>query len=142
MTQDKLAKSCDVSKATIINWEKGRRIPDTIKLRSLAVILKTTTSFLSGETDNPIARSQNELFRDLSHAIGGTIEKRGNAYVLTDGKGHASTNARTISDEAAELVRVHEFLDVKRRHKLLCLAFSLEDERKQEIIKSQGELAG
>jgi transcriptional regulator with XRE-family HTH domain len=53
LTQEELADKCGVSKATVINWEKGRRTPDTKKLLLLSVALNSTTGYLSGESDDP-----------------------------------------------------------------------------------------
>jgi hypothetical protein len=44
---------------------------------------------------------------------------------------------RILSDEAVELLRVYELLDVKRRMKLLDFAFKLEEERLNQ--KKEGD---
>jgi transcriptional regulator with XRE-family HTH domain len=49
LTQTKLAQLCDVSKATIINWEQEKRIPNITKIRLLAKALHSNIYYLSGE---------------------------------------------------------------------------------------------
>ena len=69
MTQSQLAEQCKVSKATIINWEKGERIPDAVKLRYLATSLKTSTSYLTAETNDPSPlRTGSEFVAPVTHA--------------------------------------------------------------------------
>ena len=47
---------------------------------------------------------------------------------------------QSLSDEASELLRVFESLDVKKRHRLLDLAFTLEDEtlQKETLLPGAG----
>jgi transcriptional regulator with XRE-family HTH domain len=51
VSQTRLAEFCGVSKATVINWEKGKRIPSITKVVLLARVLSSDVAYLSGEAD-------------------------------------------------------------------------------------------
>jgi transcriptional regulator with XRE-family HTH domain len=51
MTQQELAEKTGFSRGSIINWEKGIRIPNADILKKLAEALGVTVSYLMGETD-------------------------------------------------------------------------------------------
>lgn len=52
LTQKELAEQIEVSVDSVRRWEWGHRFPDVEDLSRLAKVLKTTVSYLSGETDD------------------------------------------------------------------------------------------
>lgn len=50
LSQEKLAELMGISFTTIRRWERGESVPDIESLQKLARVLKTTTSYLLGET--------------------------------------------------------------------------------------------
>lgn len=53
MTQQEVAEKSGYSRNSIINWEKGIRIPDANVVKTLAQILGTSAAYLMDETDDP-----------------------------------------------------------------------------------------
>lgn len=49
--QAELAEMLDVDVSTISRWENDKNIPNSKVLKQIADVLKTTTAFLSGETN-------------------------------------------------------------------------------------------
>ena len=58
LTQNELAEQIEVSVDCVRRWEWGQRFPDVEELRRMAKVLKTTVSYLSGETEDefPLAK--------------------------------------------------------------------------------------
>ena len=52
LNQKELAEKLEVSVDSVRRWEQGKRSPDVEMLRNIARVLKTTVSYLSGETDD------------------------------------------------------------------------------------------
>ena len=52
LTQEELGDSLGVSRNTIINWEKGKRKPDSEILPKISNVLDTSVAYLIGETDD------------------------------------------------------------------------------------------
>jgi len=62
LTQQEVAEKSGYSRNSIINWEKGIRIPDANVVKTLAQILGSSAAYLMGETDDPeSARSPDNL---------------------------------------------------------------------------------
>ena len=59
LNQNELAKEIEVSVDTVRRWEWGQRFPDVEELCRLAKVLKTTVSYLSGETDDDFPLGKN-----------------------------------------------------------------------------------
>ena len=53
ITQTQLAEKIERSRVTVMRWENGDRLPDTDEIKSLALALNTSISYLTGETDDP-----------------------------------------------------------------------------------------
>lgn len=60
LNQKELATEIGVSVDSVRRWERGQRSPDVETLCKMAEVLKTTVSYLSGETDDefPLVKSQ------------------------------------------------------------------------------------
>lgn len=68
-------------------------------------------------------------FKDIKNAINGDVS--GSAFVQGVNNGTVSLDSpRKLTDEETELLKIFSKLDVKSRHKLLALAFSLDEEKK------------
>ena len=52
-SQEQLAELLNVHNNTVSKWENGSQEPRTKKVIEIAHILKTSTAYLLGETDNP-----------------------------------------------------------------------------------------
>ncbi len=52
LNQSQLAKQLGVSVDSVRRWEQGKRSPDVEMLRTLARVLNTTVSYITGETDD------------------------------------------------------------------------------------------
>lgn len=49
MTQEQLARLCNVSQGTVANWEKGKRTPDIETMSMIADVLNVSLDVLSGK---------------------------------------------------------------------------------------------
>ena len=47
LSQDELAKACDVGQSTVANWERGGHIPRQATLHKIAVALRTCLLYTS-----------------------------------------------------------------------------------------------
>ena len=70
MTQAALAKRLKTSETTVSHWMTGKFRPASRYLRRLAEELQTSTSYLSGETDNPDTIEALQLGLDLQPGVG------------------------------------------------------------------------
>ncbi len=114
----------DLNKNTLSNMYKGSMLKSD-SLARIADYLGCSVDYLLGRADKP-SLSSNVIGGDVT---GGTIVQgthHNRVVVHKDGE-------RTLTDEEAEILRLFHALDVKRRIKLLNLAFSLEDETKAEL---------
>ena len=59
LNQNELAKQIGVSVDSVRRWEWGHRLPDVDELCRMAQVLKTTVSYLSGETDDEYPLGKN-----------------------------------------------------------------------------------
>ncbi|MED4116562.1 helix-turn-helix transcriptional regulator [Priestia megaterium] len=64
-----LADIVGKSKPTMVGYEKGYKFPKFKEVDKLAEILGTTTSYLTGETDNPAPPLTQKEAISLAHAI-------------------------------------------------------------------------
>ncbi len=71
LTQDDLAKLVDKKRATISNWENGRRFPEQDSLVKLSEILNVTTDYLLGISEFKKGRivTQEELKTFLPETV-------------------------------------------------------------------------
>ncbi len=119
-----IAKAIGLSTAISTKWKNGS-IPNGEALVKIADYLGCSVDYLLGRTDEP-SLSSNVIGGDVT---GGTVVQgtHHSSVVIHNG------NERTLTDEEVELLRLFNAVDVKRRMKLLNLAFSLEEETKTEI---------
>lgn len=113
----------NLNKNTLSNMYNGSMLRSD-NLARIADYLGCSVDYLLGRTDEP-SLSTNVIGGDVA---GGTV---------VQGAHHSSVvvhngGERTLTDEEAELLRLFNVLDVRRRMKLLDLAFVLEEETKSE----------
>ena len=53
LSQSEFARELGLSRGSIFNWESGRNKPDEDAMLAVAKVLKTSVSYLYGETDDP-----------------------------------------------------------------------------------------
>lgn len=66
LNQQELAKELNVSVDSVRRWEWGQRLPDVEVLCRIAKVLKTTVSYLSGETEDESQQLERESSEDTS----------------------------------------------------------------------------
>lgn len=109
MTLQELSNKIGVGYSTIGKWERGYiKSLRTDKLENLAKALNTTVDYLMGLTDNSVNVGTN------NGVIG---SNSGGVHIES-----------SVSKEEEELLRIFKSLNVRRRSKLLSLAFELEEE--------------
>ena len=69
MTQAALAKRLKTSETTVSHWMTGKFRPASRYLKKLAEELRTSTSYLNGETDNPDAIEMMQLGSELQPGV-------------------------------------------------------------------------
>lgn len=75
ITQDKLASSLNVSRTTVIDWEKDKYEPQGENLKKLANFFHTTTAHILGEIDD------NSTFGDMQRTM---PENRSKTRIMFD----------------------------------------------------------
>jgi len=105
---------------------KGQNIT-AINLARIADYLDCSVDYLLGRTDDPLP-STNVI--DGNVTGGAVVQGSSHSSVVVHNGGE-----RALTEEEAELLRLFNAVDVKRRMKLLNLAFSLEEEAKVELQK-------
>ena len=121
-SQERLGEVIGVSRSAISKIEKGT-VPDPKleQVAKMAEALGVSAEWLSGWTDDrrPAGHVAQNI-HDSAVAFGS-----GAALLVKNGVIHE----REVSDEAVELLRIFEGLDVKGRTKLLALAYNLEEKQ-------------
>jgi transcriptional regulator with XRE-family HTH domain len=117
-SQKNLADSIGISQRTISAWKSRNSDPPSDLICAIAAFFEVSLEWLLTGKERPCGFS-----------VSGCVT--GNAIV---GANHGSVvvrngEERLLSDEAGELLRIYETLDVRRRMKLLDAAFSLEEEK-------------
>lgn len=123
LSKNKLLDNVGLGKSLFDNMKKGK-VPSIERIDRIADYLGCSVDYLLGRTDEP-SLSTNIIGGDVT---GGTVVQgahHSSVVVHNGGK-------RTLTDEEAELLRLFNVLDVRRRMKLLDLAFTLEEETKSE----------
>jgi transcriptional regulator with XRE-family HTH domain len=112
-----LHKSTSISQGLLSDYKKGRSTPTSENLIKIADYFGVSIDYLLGHADAPV----NTINGDVS----------GSAFVQGVNNGTVSLDSpRKLTDEETELLKIFSKLDVKSRHKLLALAFSLDEEKK------------
>ena len=116
LTLQELGDKVGVGASTVRKWETSYiKSLGHDKIHKLAAALGTTPDYLLGETNNSVKI-------DTIHSNNGVIgQNSGEIHIV---------NGRELSKEESELLRVFNSLDIKRRTKLMCAAYDLEEEMK------------
>lgn len=67
LTQEQLAEKLNLSRQTILRWEKNQVFPDISNLKAVAQVLDVSFNYLLGETDTSHVKKHSENL--LSHLI-------------------------------------------------------------------------
>lgn len=114
LTLQELGDKVGVGASTVRKWETGYiKTLRTDKLQALAEALNTSVDYLMGWTENSVQV--------------GNVGTNNGVIGQNSGEIHV---AQERSKEEAELLRIFNGLDVKRRMELLMTAIRLEDESK------------
>ena len=105
-----VAQVTKISESLLGRYKNGKVSPSMKNLQILADYFKVSTDYF----------------------LGGSISAPGGVVLVqSQNSGEISVDKTTqISAEQLELIRIHDILDVKRRHKLMDTAFALEEEFK------------
>lgn len=125
LTQKTVAEAVGMAPMAYQRYEYGTREPAFQQLIALADYFDVSLDYLLGRTDEP-SLSSNVIGGDVT---GGTVVQGANRSSVVVHNG----SERTLTVEETELLRLFNAVDVKRRMKLLNLAFSLEEEIKSEL---------
>ena len=110
-----------LNKSTIHRYENGLQEPMLTTVAALASFFGVSPTYLIGESDDRSCMASN-----ISNSA---VVQGNNATTLIVRNGKATGE---LSDQAAELLRVFEGLDVRRQTALLSYAFELDAERSGE----------
>ena len=121
MTAKELTQLLKISKTAISEWKSGKLKPSTEALIGISQIFNVSLDWLlTGKT-----HSENI---SVSGSVAGNntiVSSNHGSVVVRNGQEHP------LSDEVSEIIRIYESLDVRRRMKLLDIAFSLEEEKNE-----------
>jgi len=127
-TPSTVSRKLGFSMGSVSHWRKGAT-PSGDKVVPFADYFGVTTDFfLRG--DSP---SSNSINNDISgtgvagNIYGGTVQGLNSGSVTIH-----NGLPQPVSDELAELIRIYNNIDVKKRIKLLEAAFSLEESREEQ----------
>lgn len=124
VTVKKLLEDCNINKGFIYDLEHKLTYPSCDKVARIADYLDCSVDYLLGRTNEPSL---------TANIINGNITD--SAVVQDSHHNNVTINGsseRKLTDEETELLRLFNFLDVRRRTKILDLAFTLEEEAKAE----------
>jgi len=114
----KLATDLGLSTSTPNGWKNGS-VPQPSTLKKIADYFGVTIEYLTeGKTQNIAANVSHSAVVQGNHAT---------TLIVKNGGVHE----RELSDQAAELLRIFEALDVRRQTVLLSRAFELDEETKK-----------
>ncbi len=130
ISQTNLAKKVGVSKQTLYKYETNviTNIPSNI-IENIATVLNISPCILMGWTID---------YGAIKSTITNSAVVQGNnasTLIVKNGIVHE----HEISDQAVELIRIFELLNVKEQTKLLSFAFELEEKHNKEIGECQNE---
>lgn len=127
ISKNKMLTDLNLSKSSFIDWHNRGTIPGGETLIKIADYLDCSVDYLLGRTDNPNNQS---ITTNFSGSINGN---NNNNNIVSSNLGSVVVHngqESPLSDEASKLIEIYNALDVKKRHRLLDLAFTLEDEMK------------
>lgn len=100
LTQEQLAEQVKTKKTTISNYETGYSTPNNEMLSDLADVLRTTSDYLLGRTDDPTPNLTEQLIRAADKAKQGGAVKEQSAGDEA-GKGRAFFGGAVTEEEQA-----------------------------------------
>ena len=120
-TQKEFADSIKISQQTVNTWKMRGSSPPVELISSIADFFSVTVEWLLTGEEKASANAYN-----VSSVSGGAVfQDVGNSGTLT-----INGSPKELSGEILELIRIYESLDVKSRHKLMDVAFKLEEEKR------------
>ena len=122
-SQKKLADYLKISQQAISNWKERGTDPPAKLIYTIADFFNVSVEWLlTGESPH-----KGTVHVSGSVSNGSVVQGVNNGnFVVHNGQ------ERGLSDEAAELLRIYESLDVKKRMNLLKVAFELEEEKNNQ----------
>jgi len=110
------------NKGNLATWKNNNGNMRSDYLVNCAKILNVSTDFLLGL--EPEQKFSNNIMNGVNSAV---VQGDNNSHLFV-----RNNSEHTLSDDEAELLRIFELLDVKKRHHLLDVAFTLEEEMKEK----------
>jgi len=112
LSQESLAKACDVGQSTVANWERGGHIPRQATLHKIAAALKTDEIWLlSGERANARGPLNIYLSRPIHHVA--VFDWPENLQKLNEALPRTYIAITTDHDNMLALVLVRDLADFK-----------------------------
>ena len=112
-----------LANSSVTDWKRGKSKPGTETIIKLADYFNVSTDWILtgkeprlhqiGDASNTVSGNGIAFAHGVNHG----------SVIIRDGQG------KQLSDEAGELLRIYELLDLKRRLKILDLAVTLEEEQ-------------
>lgn len=129
-TQKELADALGISERNVSAWKARGSDPPSGLIVGIAKFFGISVEcFLTGEDHTSTANVVSE-----NATVGTIVQGPNNSHVIV-----SNGDKRPLTDEESELLRLFNSLDVKRRIKILDLAFTLDDEARSEKIKNEQE---
>jgi len=110
-----LTRELSLSHGVITQWKQGLQKPSSDAIVKIADYFGVSTDYLLGRTSESTFTASN-----ISNSA--VVQSVNNGYVTVN-----NGSEQLASDELAELTRIYNSLDVKKRMKMLQFAFSLEE---------------
>lgn len=127
-SQEKLASLVDVSRKTIIRWERGERAPSMDKIALLSSALNVSTAYLMGETDEPGSHAQKKPGTAVPDLKNNIVSDKGKIAVpVLDINTAASAGCGNglcgVTPEASEYILVDpdDIGPIDDRHRPFCI---------------------
>lgn len=105
-----------LNKSTISRYERGLQEPMLTTVSALATFFGVSPAYLIGDTND----------RNIAAGVNNSAIVQGNHHVNTLIVKNGSMSTRELSDQAVELLKVFEKLDVRGQTALLSCAYDLE----------------
>ena len=111
-----LEKYCGLSNGLVGKWEQGKAKPSVCAIVKIAKFFNVSTDYILEQTDS------------LKNEIHGNVT---NSAVAQGHSAQAIYGSKEMGQEEKDLLSIFGVLDGRQRHKLLKLAYTLEDEYKR-----------
>ena len=120
--QSELAEYVGISRSAISDWKSKGTTPTAEFLVKICEFLNVSLDYLLTGQE----RSGTSVHVGGSVSGGSVVQGNHSSVVIRNGK------ERVLSDDAAELLRIYDSLNVKNRHKVLDMVFKLEENKNNE----------